>query len=67
RAQAKRSSFRRRQISSRMATLSEAFSSILWAGTAGLAAAGTWFAAFTALAALLVLAATWLIRPRKGD
>ena len=67
RAQAKRSSFRRRQVSSRMATLSEAFSSILWAGTAGLAAAGTWFAAFTALAALLVLAATWLIRPRKGD
>jgi ABC-2 type transport system permease protein len=67
RAQAKRSSFRRRQTSSRMATLSEAFSSLLWAATAGLAAAGTWFAAVAAAAALLVLAATWLIRPRKAD
>ncbi len=66
RAQAKRSSFRRRQTSSRVATLSEAFSSILWAGTAALAAAGTWFAAFAAFVALLVLAVTWMIRPRQA-
>ncbi len=34
RAQAKRSHFRRRQISSRVATFAEAFSSITWALTA---------------------------------
>jgi ABC-2 type transport system permease protein len=67
RAQARRSSFRRRQVSSRMATLAEAFSSILWAGTAGLAAAGTWLAGVTALTALLVLAAARAIRPRRDD
>ena len=36
RAQAKRSLFRRRQVSSRVATFAEAFSSITWAGTAAL-------------------------------
>jgi len=35
RSQAKRSNFRRRQTSSKVATISEAFSSILWAGTTG--------------------------------
>ena len=44
RKQAKRSQFRRRQTSSRVATFAEAFSSISWAATAGLAAAGTWVA-----------------------
>ena len=38
RAQAKRSHFRRRQTSSRVATFAEAFSSITWAATAALAA-----------------------------
>ena len=42
RTQAKRSHFRRRQTSSRVATFAEAFSSISWAATAALAAAGTW-------------------------
>lgn len=42
RTQAKRSNFRRRQTSSKVATIAEAFSSILWAGTSGLAAAGSW-------------------------
>ena len=65
RAQAKRSAFRRRQTSSRVATLSEAFSSILWAGTTALAAAGSWFAAAPAVVALLLLGVTWLIRPRQ--
>ena len=41
RAQAKRSLFRRRHTSSRVATFAEAFSSITWAATAALAAAGT--------------------------
>jgi ABC-2 type transport system permease protein len=44
RAQAKRSQFRRRHTSSRIATLSEAFSSISWAGTAAVAASGNWLA-----------------------
>ena len=64
RAQAKRSAFRRRQVSSRIATLAEALSSILWAGTAALAAAGSWFALAIAAAALLGLAGTWAVRPR---
>ena len=38
RTQAKRSQFRRRQTSSRIATFAEAFSSIAWAATAALAA-----------------------------
>ncbi len=67
RAQAKRSSFRRRQTSSRVATLAEAFSSVLWAGTAGLAAAGSWFAAFPGVIALAMLALTWTISPRQAD
>ena len=41
RTQAKRSHFRRRQTSSRVATFAEAFSSIAWAATAALAAAAT--------------------------
>jgi ABC-2 type transport system permease protein len=64
RAQARRSTFRRRQIPSRIVTLAEALSSILWASTAGLAALGSWFATGAAFAALLVLAGTWMIRPR---
>ena len=67
RAQAKRSSFRRRHTSSRIATFSEAFSSILWAGAAGLAAAGTWLAAVAGAIALFVLAGTYLIRPRLSS
>ncbi|MCB1488772.1 MAG: permease, partial [Bauldia sp.] len=54
--QAKRSHFRRRQTSSRIATFAEALSSMTWAATAGLAAAGTWLALGSAIAALLVLA-----------
>jgi ABC-2 type transport system permease protein len=63
RTQAKRSHFRRRQTSSRAATFAEAFSSIAWAGTAALAAAGTWLAAIGALFAISVLLAARLISP----
>ncbi len=66
RAQARRSTFRRRQIPSRLATLAEALSSILWAGTAALAAAGSWFALFIAALALMTLAGAWAIRPREA-
>jgi ABC-2 type transport system permease protein len=64
RSQAKRSQFRRRQISSRTATFAEAFSSIIWAATAALAAAGTWLALVTAAIAVGILIGAWAIRPR---
>ena len=66
RVQANRSTFRRRQISSRAATFAEAFSSIAWAGTAALAAMGTWLAAIAGAFALLTLFGAWLISPRGG-
>jgi ABC-2 type transport system permease protein len=64
RSQAKRSHFRRRQVSSRTATIAEAFSSITWAATAALAAAGSWLAAITAMIAVGTLIGARLIRPR---
>jgi ABC-2 type transport system permease protein len=64
RVQARRSQFRRRQTSSRIATFAEAFSSIGWAGAAALAAAGSGLALFPALVALGVLAGVRLIAPR---
>lgn len=65
RTQAKRSHFRRRQTSSRAATFAEAFSSIAWAGTAALAATGTWAAVISGAFALMVLLVAWLISPPK--
>ena len=67
RAQAKRSHFRRRQISSRMATFAEAFSSIAWAGTAALAAAGTWLAAIFGVITLGILIGARLISPHRSE
>jgi ABC-2 type transport system permease protein len=65
RAQAKRSQFRRRQVSSRVATFAEAFSSITWAGTAALAAVGTWLALISGVIAVAILLGTRLISPRQ--
>ena len=65
RTQAKRSQFRRRQTSSRIATFAEAFSSISWAGAAALAAGETWHAVFPALIALAILGGVWLISPKS--
>jgi ABC-2 type transport system permease protein len=64
RTQAKRSQFRRRQISSRVATFAEAFSSIGWAATAAVAAVNLWFAIPPGLIALAVLGGTRLLSPR---
>jgi ABC-2 type transport system permease protein len=64
RRQAKRSQFRRRQVSSRVATFAEAFSSISWAAAAGLAAGGSVVALVPAVLALGILAGTWSLRPR---
>jgi ABC-2 type transport system permease protein len=66
RTQARRSHFRRRQISSRMATFAEALSSIAWAATAGLVAAGTWLAFFPGMMAVAILGAARLLRPRPA-
>lgn len=62
---ARRSMFRRRQVASRAATLSEAFASIMWAGTGALLAAGSWLAIAPATVALLVLSLAKLISPRR--
>jgi ABC-2 type transport system permease protein len=63
RVQAKRSHFRRRQTSSRVATFAEAFSSIAWAGTAALAAAESWYAVLAGFAAVSVLLVTRQLSP----
>jgi ABC-2 type transport system permease protein len=66
RVQAKRSQFRRRQTSSRLATFAEAFSSIGWAATAALALSLPIAAGVSALLTAALLAATWKISPRRG-
>ncbi len=67
RAQAKRSHFRRRQTSSRIATFAEAFVSIGWAAAAALAANEMWVAAaFPAVMAAGILAAARYVSPHKG-
>jgi ABC-2 type transport system permease protein len=66
RVQARRSQFRRRQTSSRLATFAEAFSSIGWAATAALALAWPVVAIVTALMTAGLLAATWKISPERG-
>lgn len=65
RSQAKRSNFRRRHTSSRIATFSEAFSSIAWAGTGAVAAAGSWLAGFVAIVALGIVGIVRLISPAR--
>jgi ABC-2 type transport system permease protein len=66
RAQAKRSQFRRRHTSSRIATFSEAFSSIAWAATGAVAAAGSWFAGILALFAIALLGCVRLLSPARA-
>jgi ABC-2 type transport system permease protein len=65
RAQAKRSQFRRRQVSSRLATFAEAFSSISWAATAALATVSPMLAVPPGLMSLVVLAGARWLSPRK--
>jgi ABC-2 type transport system permease protein len=66
RVQARRSQFRRRQTSSRLATFAEAFSSIGWAGTAALALAIPIAAVISGLMTTGILAATWKISPQRA-
>jgi ABC-2 type transport system permease protein len=67
RTQAKRSLFRRRQTSSRIATFAEALSSTGWAGTAALATAGSWVAVIPGALVLMIVAGAWLISPSKHE
>jgi ABC-2 type transport system permease protein len=63
RVQARRSQFRRRQTSSRVATFAEAFSSIGWAATAALALSMPIAALVTGLMTVSTMAAAWKISP----
>jgi ABC-2 type transport system permease protein len=65
RVQARRSQFRRRQTSSRLATFAEAFSSIGWAATAALVLAIPFAALVSGLLTAAIIAATWKISPRR--
>jgi ABC-2 type transport system permease protein len=65
RTQARRSLFRRRQTSSRVATFAEALSSIGWAGTGALAATGTWLAVIPGLIVLATVGGAWMISPGR--
>jgi len=64
RTQAKRSQFRRRQVSSRIATFAEAFSSIGWAATAAVAAISPLLAVPPGLIAIALLVGARLLAPR---
>ncbi len=61
RTQARRSQFRHRHVSSRIATFAEAFSSIAWAATSALAAAGTCLVLLPAIIAISILCGVRLI------
>ena len=65
RAQAKRSLFRRRQTSSRVATFAEALSSNGWAGAGALAVTGTWLAVVPGVMVVAMLAGVWWISPAR--
>jgi len=67
RAQAKRAQFRRRHTSSRIATFSEAFSSITWAAAGAVAAAGSWFASLVALVAVGIVAGARMLSPARAQ
>jgi ABC-2 type transport system permease protein len=66
RTQARRSIFRQRQTSSRVATFAEALSSIGWAGTGALAATGTWVAVVPGTLVLAMVAGVWMISPARA-
>jgi ABC-2 type transport system permease protein len=65
RTQAKRSQFRRRQVSSRIATFAEAFSSIGWAASAAIAAINLTLAIAPAIVTLLVVVGARYLSPRN--
>jgi ABC-2 type transport system permease protein len=66
RTQAKRSQFRRRQVSSRIATFAEAFSSIGWAAAAAISSVDLRLAIAPALLTLGIVAGARALSPRKS-
>ena len=66
RSQARRSQFRRRQVSSRIATFAEAFSSITWAAAAAVAAVNLWLVVAPTLMALVVLGCARYLSPPQS-
>jgi ABC-2 type transport system permease protein len=66
RAQAKRSHFRRRHTSSRIATFGEALVSFSWAAAAGLMLAGSLLAAFSVAIAFVILGSVRSLSPRNA-
>lgn len=66
RSQANRSLFRRRQVSSKAATLCEALVSILWAAGAGLALVNPLLALPSVVLVAIVLGVAWLIKPDRA-
>ena len=67
RSQANRSLFRRRQVSSKAATISEALVSILWAAGAGLAIIHAALIAIPSVFVGIVMAIAWFVRPRRAE
>ncbi|RYX87410.1 MAG: permease, partial [Bradyrhizobiaceae bacterium] len=65
RVQARRSQFRRRQTSSRIATFAEAFSSIGWAATAVLAIILPVAGAISGLLTIGVVVLAWTLSPSR--
>jgi ABC-2 type transport system permease protein len=65
RTQARRSHFRRRQTSSRVATFAEALSSIGWAATGAVVAAGSWLAVIPGVLTLAILAGARFVSPAR--
>jgi ABC-2 type transport system permease protein len=66
RAQGRRSVFRRRQTSSRVATVTEALSSTGWAATGAMAVSGTWYCVFPGIVVLGIVAGAWMISPARS-
>lgn len=60
----RRAMFRRRQVASRAATISEALSSIMWAGTAVLAAGDQMLAFLPGSFAVIVMIVAWALSPK---
>lgn len=66
RTQAKRTTFRRRQVASKASTIAEAVASIACAAGTALVAAGSPLALLPVVLLLIVLGICWSIRPKHG-
>jgi ABC-2 type transport system permease protein len=66
RAQVKRSLFRRRHVSSRIATFAEALSSIAWASAGALVASNLNLAVVPGVMAVVVLIGAWMLSPKRA-